>query len=173
MSTEKGPNEQKSVEERAGGLAEAANEQSKRAGRGRASSVGARRFGYIVAIIVNVALLYVFNNLLRWNPPLLNLTERFTDCLWAINLSLLATIVGNILFLGYDAQWFKSLVQIVLNCFGLLSAYTLYRVFPFDFEMMLVEQAVRIALLVAMFGIVVGSVVEFFRLFSRKDSFRQ
>jgi hypothetical protein len=60
-------------------------------------------------------------------------------------------------------------VQIVLNCFGLLSAYTLYRVFPFDFEMMLVEQAVRIALLVAMFGIVVSTIVECFRLFPKRD----
>ena len=173
MSTEKGPDEQKNVEERAGDLAEAANEQSKRAGVGRTSSVGARRFGYVVAIIVNVALLYVFNNLLKWNLPFLFLTERFEDCLWAINLSLVATIVGNALFLGYDAQWFKSIVQIVLNVFGFRSVYTIYKIFPFDFEMVLVGQAVRIALLVAMFGIVIGTVVEFFRFLSRKDGSRQ
>jgi hypothetical protein len=64
-------------------------------------------------------------------------------------------------------------VQIVLNVFGFRSVYTIYKIFPFDFEMVLVGQAVRIALLVAMFGIVIGTVVEFFRLLSRKDGSRQ
>jgi hypothetical protein len=65
--------------------------------------------------------------------------------------------------------WFKSLVQINLNLFGFLSTYTIYRVFPFDFGISFWGLVVRIALIAAMIGIAIGTVVEFSRLFLRKD----
>jgi len=73
-----------------------------------------RRFGYVMAILVNAAMLFVANSVLDWGwPPFL--TEDFGQVLWLIDLSLLASIAVNSMYLGYDPPWFKSVCQIGLN----------------------------------------------------------
>lgn len=88
--------------------------------------------GYIVAIIVNAILLIVVNNLLAWDL-LPFLTGEFGQVLWLIDISLLATIVVNIVYLGYDPGWFKSVCQIGLGGISMAVAIRMYQVFPFDF----------------------------------------
>ena len=107
------------------------------------------------------------NNLLRWSVPFI--TEGFADVLWAINLSLAASIVGNALFLASDPRWFRRAVQIVLNLFGLLSAYMLYRVFPFDFGPGPWELSVRLFLGVITVGTTIGTIAELIGLLAGRD----
>ena len=90
-----------------------------------------RQVGYIVAIIVNAVILTIAHNLTSWGLPFV--TSAFPETLWAINLSLSATIIANACFLVYDAPWFRDLAQIVLNIFAVVVALVTYRVFPFDF----------------------------------------
>jgi hypothetical protein len=120
------------------------------------------KFGYIIAIIVNVILLYVIHHLLEWN--VFFVTERFSEVLWALDLSLQATILANLLFLVYDAAWFKHLAQIILNLLSILATFLLYWVFPFDFGLAWWNQLVKFALLLAIVAMGIAIIVEFFKL---------
>lgn len=93
-------------------------------------SSGGKRFGYLVSILVNFFVMYCANNLLNWNVPFL--TNRFIECLWAINLSISASIFINCIFLFYDPKWFQSLMQALANVFSFISTYVFWRVFPLD-----------------------------------------
>ncbi|MGH8927945.1 MAG: hypothetical protein ACRDWH_06310, partial [Acidimicrobiia bacterium] len=66
-----------------------------------------RLFGYMVAIAVNLGLLYVVNNLTAWDVVSF-LTDDFGRLLWLVDLSLIASILVNVAYLVYDAVWFRS-----------------------------------------------------------------
>lgn len=117
---------------------------------------------YIIAIIVNIILWYVLHQLENWN--LFFITERFSGVLWAFELSLAATIIANTLFMVYDPAWFRHISHIVLNGISIFTTFIIYWVFPFDFGLGIWNQLVRLALLVAMFGMSVAIIVDFFKL---------
>lgn len=127
-----------------------------------ASSVSGRRFGYVVNIVVNVILIYVVTHLSDWDVPFL--TNDFGAVVPPLRASMLASIVVSLVLLCYDARWMRRIGQLVQNGFAMLAVYALYQVFPFSIEVPFVEQALRIALIVSMVGIVIGSVFELVRL---------
>jgi hypothetical protein len=134
-----------------------------------AASGGLRRpapgVGYLVAIAVNTALLYVANNLLAWDV-LPFLTSEFGQVLWLIDLSLLATIIVNIVFLGFDPAWLKSVCQIALGGISMAVAFRMYQVFPFDFTSSRFDWGwtTRFVMVLTMVGIATGIVVELIKL---------
>ncbi len=93
----------------------------------------AAHFGYVVAIVVNIAMLVIANNILEWGW-LPFLTTDFAQVLPLIDLSLLATIAVNATYLIHDPPWFKSVCQIGLGGITLAVAVRMYQVFPFDFS---------------------------------------
>lgn len=127
-----------------------------------APGAGARRFGYIVAIAINLVLLYVANGVPNWNVPVI--TNDWPDILWAVNLSLSATIMANLIFLAFDPWWFRHAAQIVLNALSIVVVYALYRVFPFDLGRELYEQIARWALLALILVLAIATIVEFVNL---------
>jgi hypothetical protein len=139
---------------------------------------GGAMVGYTIAIIINAILWYVFDHWLSWEIPLLTaefggygpfLTSRFSEVLWAVHLSLGATIVANVIFLTYDPRWFKRLMQIVMDCCGWISLRAFYQVFPLETGMDAVNQAVRLALLVALVVVAIAIVVNAVKLAAGKD----
>lgn len=122
-------------------------------------SVGARRFGYIISIAVNLVLLYLANGVPNWDVPLI--TNDWPDVLWIVNLSLEATIVANLVFLAYDPRWFRHGVQIILNALSIVVIFTLYRVFPFDLGQEQYNQIARLALLAGIVAVGIAVIVEF------------
>ncbi len=126
-----------------------------------------RRAQYVIAIIINGLMLFVFNNLLNWNVPVI--TPHFAEVLWAFNLSINATIVVNALYLVYDAGWFRHLTQIMLAILAFNSVYWLYAIFPFNLSYAIWGQGLRWALILAMFGNAIAVIVEVGKLISRKD----
>ena len=124
-----------------------------------------RRSGYVVAIAVNVVMLYVVNNLLAWDI-LPFLTNDFGRVLWLIDISLLATIIVNLMYVAYDRSWFRSLGQIGLNLISLVVAVRMYQVFPFDFSGSTYDwtQIVRVVIIFTILGTAVGAIVEAFKL---------
>lgn len=120
---------------------------------------------YVAAVLVNLGLLFVANNLLAWNVPSF-LTEDFTQVLWLIDISLLATVVVNLVYLIYDPAWFKSVCQIGLNVISLSVLGLMYRVFPFDFSLSQFNWApvTRVVLILTMVGTVAGMIVELIKL---------
>lgn len=122
-----------------------------------------RRFGYGVAVVFNLIVLFVFHNLVNWGVPFV--TAEFEDVLWALDLSIGVTVASNLLFMIYDPSWFRSLLQLVQGAFAFIAVLTLYRVFPFDFGSDVINQVVRIALAFAMVGIIIAAIVDLVRLF--------
>ena len=119
---------------------------------------GGKKFGYVLSMLINAALLYVFNHLSNWNIPYL--LPTFQGCLWAIRLSLSATIFVNFIYIFFDETWFHHLMQAILNCFSWLSIYLLYSIFPFEFPAALWDQIVKIAFIFLLVVIPIGTLVE-------------
>jgi len=121
---------------------------------------------YIGAIVVNAIILYIFNNLLNWGVPFL--TDRFSGVLWAINLSLGATIIANIFFLIFDADWFIHLSKMILNLIAMFALYLIIVVFPFTFAEESWAVWIKIALVIAVAATGIAFIVELFKLFLGK-----
>jgi hypothetical protein len=117
----------------------------------------ARQFGYVVSIIVNIALLYIANNFLNWNIPFL--TKDFTQCLWAVNLSLGVTIFINFIFIFFDRKWFTNLMQAFGNVFAFISGFIFWRVFPLNLSISM-ARIVNFALIIALAAIVLSTMIE-------------
>lgn len=123
------------------------------------------RPGYAMAIVVNAALLFVANNLLDWDLiPFL--TGDFTRVLWIIDVSLLATIVVNLVYLWYDPVWFKSVCQTCLGGISMLVSIRMLQVFPFDFTGYQFdwEPVARFVMILTVIAVGIGIVVEVVKL---------
>lgn len=124
-----------------------------------------KKDNYFIAILVNIVLVYILNNLTKDGVSFI--TDRFLLCLPIINVSLGATIFGNLLFLINNEERFKSLVRIILNLFSIAAIYTLYRIFPFDFSKISFvdfDFLVRVTLLLGIVAVGVAAIVEFFKV---------
>ena len=120
---------------------------------------GARRFGYFFSIIINFLMMYAANNLLIWNVPYL--TERFSECLWAVNLSLGVSIFIHFVFMVFDRKWFRSFMQALANVFSLISVYVFREVFPLDLSYSM-ERMVNLGLVIILILILLSILVELF-----------
>jgi hypothetical protein len=124
-----------------------------------------RRAGFVAAIAVNLAMLWVVDNLLTWGlVPFL--TAEFRQVLWLIELSLGATILINASWLAYDVTWFRSFGQIFLNVLSAVVAMTMYRVFPFDFSAyeFAWEPIARAVIVLTVVGLAFGTFAELVKL---------
>lgn len=118
----------------------------------------ARRFGYFLTIVVNIGVIFIANNLLNWNwVPFL--TEDFALCLWAINLSLGASIFINFMFMFFDRKWFRGLMQSLSNVFAFISGYIFWRVFPLSLSESMAK-AVKLGLVIILGLIALGTLIE-------------
>ena len=117
---------------------------------------------YFVAIIFNLIFLYIVNNLLNWHVYFI--TNAFNDVLWIINLSIIATIIGNALLLVYSPERFRHVIKIILNIFAFIAVYFVYEVFPFNFYDSFYNWGVNILLILAMIGIIIATIVEIYLL---------
>lgn len=115
--------------------------------------------------MVNAIVLYVVDNVLEWDL-LPFLTDDFTSVLPLLQLSLLATIAVNVVYLAYDQQTFRSVMQLGLSGISLAVVLRLYEVFPFDFSgyAPMWGTVARAVLILAIVGTGIGIVVEVGRL---------
>lgn len=98
----------------------------------RSITAGARRFGYLVAALLNAVLLWCAHQLLDWEWPGF-LTPRFDDVLPIVTASFVAGIVANLVYAVFDGWPVKPIGEIVTACFGVAVGLRVWRVFPFDF----------------------------------------
>lgn len=131
-------------------------------------SATTRRVGYIVAAVVNVVLWYAINVRPGWQVvPFL--TEDMSNVVGLINLSLVAGIVANLLYVAYDAGWVRPLGELLTTGIGLVALVRIVQVFPFAFDATSFgsPSVVRVVLYVAIFGATVGVIVQFVALVRR------
>jgi hypothetical protein len=142
--------------------------QSKAASVGEPAAPATRRIGYGTAILVNAVMLYLVNNVLGWDvAPFL--TDEFTRVLPIVNVSLVASIVANAVYLGFDRPWFKSLTQVGLLGISMAAMARIYDVFPFDFSAYRFPWAgtARVLLVIGIVGAAFGIVAEVIKGFVR------
>ena len=142
---------------------------SPKTGRRRPSR-GTRRFGYGISIVVQIALLILVNNLVEWDiAPFI--TEELNDLVPYINVSLVASMVVNAVYLAFDPRWFKSFTQAILNVISLVVIIQTYRIFPFDFSgsgfnwTALLRTGLVVLMVLVTIGII-GEVVKMFQALS-------
>jgi hypothetical protein len=129
----------------------------------------ARKIAYGASVVVNLVMLFVINNLLEWDWFRF-LTTDFGPMLWLINVSLVATVLINLVWLGYDPVWFRSLSQIGLNLISAVVTIRMYQVFPFDFSAYEFNWApvARLAIILTMVGLALGTITELVKLVPRR-----
>lgn len=134
----------------------------------RRPSVAVRRVGYAVAVAINAALLYVVNVWPGWQA-LPFLTEDTGQVLALVDLSLVVGVVANVVYLTYDAPWWKSLGDVVTTGVGMAVLVWVWQVFPFDFDGASFNWAllVRVVLVVALVGATIGIVAQVVSLLRR------
>jgi hypothetical protein len=119
------------------------------------------RAGYLVAVVVNAALLFVLNGQPGWQAvPFL--TSATTQVLGLVNLSLAVGLAINLLYLAYDPPWLKSLGDLLTAAIGLAVAIRLWQVFPFAFHGSAAwcSTALRVVLIIAIAGSAISVVVQ-------------
>lgn len=136
--------------------------------------------GCIIAITVSIVLLYVFNNLLNiyvpWIPSdfsrffwnILNnvynhvdipfLSKAYMQCLWAINISLSFSIMGNFSLLIYRPRWFQYLIRAIIFGSGILPAYVIYVLYPFKIDNDTINNAIKAIIILGIVGLSAGVV---------------
>lgn len=126
-----------------------------------------KRFGYGVAVVVNVVMLVIVQNILEWGwAPFL--TDEFAQVVPWISLSLVVSIVANLIYQFNDTRVVKSTGQILTNLISILVTYQILMVFPFDFSASQFNWApiVRIVLILALVGAGIGVLTEAVKLAS-------
>ena len=119
------------------------------------------RSEYIFGIIINLILFYIANNILNWNLSFI--APSFSQVLWAINLAIVVTIIGNIFLIIYSVPWFRHLVKAVMNIFGFIAAYIFYTVFPLIFSqsyLVVLAKIILILILVVSFLSIIFEIVK-------------
>ncbi|MDH3299402.1 MAG: hypothetical protein OES24_02740 [Acidimicrobiia bacterium] len=124
--------------------------------RGRAVS----SFGHLVAIGVNLVLLYIVRNLGEWNL-LSFLTEDYDRVVGPLSLSIIATIVGRALRIVLPGRRIGLLIDGVVTAFGFYALLRIFQIFPLEFDPdgFRWDLLVRFVLVVGLLGSAIGVLV--------------
>jgi hypothetical protein len=120
----------------------------------------ARRAGYVVAVLVNAAILYAVNLWPGWQA-LPFLTDDVSLVLGVVNASIMVNLVANMVYVATDPPWMKALGDALTTSVGLAALLQIWRVFPFDFTGNSFDWALvlRVAVGVAIGGSAIAIVV--------------
>ena len=90
------------------------------------------KFGYLLSILINLAILYVILFIPVWEY-IFPITEDFVQTRGALALSTGVTIFMYCTFIAYDPRWFRNLMQAISNIFAIYSLWVFRQVFPLNF----------------------------------------
>jgi hypothetical protein len=128
----------------------------------RRPEVATRRVGYVVAVLVNAALLYAINVWPGWEA-----VPFLTQDMWLvtglINASIIVNLVANVLFLAQDPPWLKALGDLLTTAVGMVALGRIWQVCPVDFggSSFNWELVTRVVLVVGIVGSAIGIVAAF------------
>ena len=124
-----------------------------------------RRVGYTLAIVLNVVLLVLVDDVPGWQA-LPFLTDDFAAVLWLVNATIVSGVLANAVYVIHDPPWVRALGDVVTTSIGLAALVQLWQVFPIAFAESTVDLDLiaRWVLAVGIAGIVVGIVAGAARL---------
>ncbi|MCL5071172.1 MAG: hypothetical protein M1308_09790 [Actinobacteria bacterium] len=146
-------------------------------------SKAGRITGYSIAIAWNIALIIFFNFYYRyiayyqydeltksWNIfPFV--TSSFIAWLPILTISLIVSIIGNIILIINDSFYVSNITNIVMNIFGIASVSTLLSLFPFDFNVSpdinltgILVPVITTILILIIIGLGIGILVRFIKI---------
>ncbi|MCJ7780673.1 MAG: hypothetical protein MUQ27_07590 [Acidimicrobiia bacterium] len=125
----------------------------------------ASRIGYAIAVVANLVLLFIVNNLLAWGWVSF-LTDDFEQLLPIVSLSLVVGAGANFAFIFYNAQWFRSFGQIVQNVVSFFVIVGTLKIFPFDFSAYRSNWTAiaRVVLTLALVAVSIGTIGELVKM---------
>jgi hypothetical protein len=98
----------------------------------RRPGVAARRSGYAVAVFVNLVIMYLLNVRPGWQAAS-PLTDATTQVIGLVNLSLLAGVAANMVYVVADGPRVKHLGELTTTTISMVVLVRIWQVFPFDF----------------------------------------
>lgn len=128
------------------------------------SSRAGRRAGYVVAVLLNAALLVLVNGWPGWQAvPFL--TASTVLVLPAVNASVAVNLAANLVYLVTDPGWVKALGDAVTTGVGLVALWRVWTVWPLAFGPGPVDWdlVARVVMLVAIVGSAIAIVVALVR----------
>lgn len=128
--------------------------------RRRRSPTAAARFGFVVAVAVNLVMLWAAHRLLDWGWPGF-LTADFERVLPLVSASILVAVAANLAYLVSDRRWVRPLGETAIAGVGLAATVRLLEVFPFDFGGYATDWSwlVRVALALGVVGTAIALLV--------------
>ncbi len=139
---------------------------------------GCNQFGSFIGVIISIfvsGVIFVVINYYYESIPFL--TDSFQSWIPYANLSILVSVIIQIVQFLWNNKTVKPLLEVVTNVFALIAGVKLLVIYPFDFNVLdwniPVEQIVRILLILAIIGISIGIIVGFVTFFSRLHKSRQ
>lgn len=126
---------------------------------------GRRRIGYSIAIVINLAMLIVVQNIVAWDL-LPWLTADFAQLVPWISFSLVASIAANFVYEFNDTPVVKAMGQIGTNLIAIVVTSQILQVFPFEFSAYSFDWVIvaRIVLILALVGSGIGVITETIKL---------
>ncbi|MDQ4488914.1 hypothetical protein RBS60_01735 [Sinomonas sp. ASV486] len=127
----------------------------------RRQRVRTGREGAVPGIIVNAALLYLANVWPGWSiVPFL--TPSTSQVMGAVNAAWIAGLVANAVYLVAGMPLLRALGEIVVLIFGIVAAFRIWDVFPFDFSGSSFDWALvaRILLVIGIAGSFIGIIAQ-------------
>jgi hypothetical protein len=127
----------------------------------------ARSIGYGIAVLINLALIYIVRNITDWDFARF-LTEDFDALVPLITVSLSVSVAVNVIYMFDDRPTIKSAGQIAVNLISIFVTIQILQVFPFDFSTYMFDWSVivRVLLILAIVGSVIGTLAEVRKLTS-------
>ncbi|MGS0688948.1 hypothetical protein ACVBEQ_28000, partial [Nakamurella sp. GG22] len=140
------------------------------------ASLAARRAGYTVAVLINIAFLWVVNIWPGWEV-LPFLTAETASVIGVVNACIWVNLVFNVVYAIDDNAWIKFFGTLASNVVGIFATLRIWDVFPFDFGDTTVDWAMvtRVVLVVGIAGSVIAmiaAVVTLAKALSRQSSDR-
>lgn len=123
---------------------------------------GARRFGHLVAVAVDLALLWAVHHLLAWAWPSF-LMPAFADLVPWLAASFVVGAVVHAVLVVRDTVRLRALGDLVTSVLGMVITIRTWEVFPFDLVGWQVAAA-RTVLVVGIVATTIGTLVSLLRL---------
>jgi hypothetical protein len=120
-----------------------------------------RRVGYVVAVVIDLVMLYLLNIAPGWQDVSF-LTADTALVLGWVNASLITGVVANLVYVVNDPPAVHALGDLIVTLVGLVAIVRVWQVFPFTFDDTGFDwaQLIRVLLVVAAFGSAVAVVVQ-------------
>lgn len=122
----------------------------------------------IGAIIGNIIFFVLVNSVVIWRQRTQGvILETWIDALWAMNLSIIVQLVGNLILIFYRRPAFAVFMNAVFSAASLTALIVFYIVFPIDFSALVgawLNTTVKVIVIVSMAGALIGLTVNLIRL---------